>query len=189
MAVSSLSRPLPPQATRYAKALYEIASEQRELEAVESAVASFDAMLRESAELKNLLTRPLTSRRTAARAVAALLEKTGAAKLARDFFKVAILNGRARDIPQILEGFAALAEEKRGVIRAQVISARPLSPEQEKAIQEALKAALGKRGVREVKLDKRVEKDALGGLSVQVGSLLYAGTLSAKLQKIGQAIK
>lgn len=189
MAVSSLSRPLPPAAIRYAKALYEIAYEARKLEPVEAAVSSFAAMLRESAELKNLLTRPLTARRVAARAVEGLLEKTGAVKLARDFFKVAVLNGRARDIPHILEGFAALAEEKRGVIRAQVTSARALTAEQEKAIKEALREALSKRGVRDVRLEKQVDKDAIGGLSVQVGSLLYAGTLAAKLQRIGQAIK
>jgi F-type H+-transporting ATPase subunit delta len=189
MGFASLSRPLPPAAGRYAKALHQLATEKNEMEATENAIKNFEAMLAESEDLRNLLSRPLTSRRLIEQALSALMDRAGLPKLAKDFFKIVVRNGRARDIPLILQGFAEQALEARGIAMAQVTSARPLDDAEKKAIAASLTQALSSKGVREVRVKANVDPAELGGLTIQVGSLLYAGTLAARLQRLAQSLK
>jgi F-type H+-transporting ATPase subunit delta len=75
--------------------------------------------------------------------------------------------------------------ERRGELTAEVISAKPLSPQQAEAVNAALRGAVG----RKVSMDLKVDPKLLGGLRVKVGSRLVDASLASKLQRLQLAMK
>jgi F-type H+-transporting ATPase subunit delta len=75
----------------------------------------------------------------------------------------------------VAEAYAALANATRGVVSAEVVSARPLPEAQRRALAAALGAGA------EVEFRTRVEPDTIAGLLVRVGGTTYDGTVRARL--------
>jgi F-type H+-transporting ATPase subunit delta len=189
VAFVSTRKPLPVEAQRYAEALYELASEQNTLPAVEGDLKKLKEFLGASRELRQFLFSPLLRRTLVASGLGAVLEQAGTGKLTRSFFQIVAANGRGRDIPNILEAFFAKVAEERGELRAEVTSARPLTTEITDALRAAILKAFAVQGAREVKIDAHVDPELLGGLRVQVGSFLFDGSLKGGLQKLGSSLK
>ncbi|HKD21337.1 MAG TPA: ATP synthase F1 subunit delta, partial [Rhizomicrobium sp.] len=70
-------------------------------------------------------------------------------------------------------------------IRAQVISARPLSDAETVELKAILKSKLG----REARLDAKVDPSLLGGLVVKVGSRMIDSSLRTKLDGLRAAMR
>jgi F-type H+-transporting ATPase subunit delta len=172
-------------AQRYANALFELADESGTLPAVEQDVDRFTALIAESADLKRLVRSPVFSAADQARAVGAVLEKTGLGGLVANFIKVAAGNRRLFVVPDTITAFKRLAARKRGEIAAEVTSAEPLSEKHVAELKAALKASLGK----DVALDARVDPSLIGGLIVKVGSRMIDGSLRTKLNSLKLAMK
>src|SRR5262245_21838268 len=75
--VSSDDPMMASMAGRYAAALFELAQDQRQLEQVESDLASLQAMLDNSADLRRLVLSPVITADDQAKALGALLQKAG----------------------------------------------------------------------------------------------------------------
>lgn len=183
------AKPLPPLARRYASALYDLAAERGQIEMVEKDADALDALIKESAELRRFLTNPLTPRRQIAASLEKLFESARFSGLIRHFMHVTVGNGRARDIPQILTAFRARLWAARGIVTADVVTANPLDAAQQDRLRAALADALATHGVKQVHLNARVEREVLGGISVQVGAWMYNGTLKSRLQELGRYLK
>jgi F-type H+-transporting ATPase subunit delta len=70
-------------------------------------------------------------------------------------------------------------------VSADVVSAHPLSAEQMNALQDVLKAQVGK----DVQINKRVDPNLLGGIVVKVGSRMIDSSLRTKLNNLKVAMK
>jgi F-type H+-transporting ATPase subunit delta len=182
-------RPLPVSAQRYAAALFALASEQKQIEAVEKDLLRLKAYLAGSKELRQFLYSPLLRRTLIAKALGAVLDKAETSKLTKNFFQVVAANGRARDIPTLLEAFFAILSERRGELHAEVTSAHALSDAQADSLKAAILKAFASAGARDVKLELQVDPLVLGGLRVQVGSYLFDGSLKGQLQKMEASLK
>jgi len=66
-----------------------------------------------------------------------------------------------------------------------VVSAKALTAAQLKAVEGALKKAIGTK----VQVEQRVDESLLGGLVVKVGSRMVDSSLKTKLQKMRLAMK
>ncbi|HVY13116.1 MAG TPA: ATP synthase F1 subunit delta [Alphaproteobacteria bacterium] len=187
--LSASHKPLPVEAQRYAEALYELAVQHKSLAEVEGDLLRLKAFLAGSRELRLFLSSPLLRRTLTAKGLEAVLEKAEVSKLTRNFFRIAAMNGRGRDIPKILEAFFNLTASRRGELRAEVTSAHPLTEAQSKALETALLKAFSKQGAREIRLEKHTDSGLLGGLRVQVGSFLFDGSLKGQLGKLGTVLK
>jgi F-type H+-transporting ATPase subunit delta len=172
-------------AGRYATALYELADEAKQLDAVAADLARIRAMIDESEELRRMMSSPLISRAQQAKSIDALVEQAGIGDLTRRFVRTVAGNRRLFGLRSVIDAFNRMLAERRGELTAEVTSAKPLSPQQAEAVNAALRGAVG----RKVSMDLKVDPKLLGGLRVKVGSRLVDASLASKLQRLQLAMK
>lgn len=182
-------KPLPDVALRYARALYDLAQERGQLPMVEADTIGLATALKDSKDLATLVASPLQRRATLGKAVKALLGAGKASALTQSFAETVIMNGRAAALPVILDAFAALIAQAKGLVVARVTSARPLSDASRKALETALVSALADKGVKDIALKTKVDESLIGGMRVEVGPWLYDGSLKGKLQDMAQFLR
>ena len=172
-------------AGRYATALFELARDERQLEAVGTSLAALRQALRDSEELRALTTSPLIGRDEAVKAVGAAAATMGLDPTTANFLGVLAQNRRLGQLPNVIRAFNLLAARHRGETTAEVVSARPLSDDQVQAVRTNLRSRLG----REVNVDLSVDPAILGGLVVKIGSQQIDGSIRTKLNTLAQAMK
>jgi F-type H+-transporting ATPase subunit delta len=170
---------------RYASALFDLASEQGLVTAVEGDLDRLGEALKASPELAALIRDPKVSRDDTARAIDAVAGVLGLAQTTRNFLGVLAANRRLGALPEIVRAFAAIAAAQRGEISAEVTSAHPLSDDQLAQLAARLKAREGK----EVKLKATVDPEILGGLVVRIGSRQIDSSIRTRLNTLANAMK
>lgn len=172
-------------AGRYATALFELALERRELDAVAADLDRLQRTIAGSADLAHLVRSPVFGRDEQARAMAAVLERGEFHDLVRRLVGVAARNRRLFVVEQMIRAFRQILARHRGETVAQVRSATPLSDAQLQSLRQALRSAAG----GEVALETDVDPGLIGGLVVQVGSRMVDASLRTKLQNLKIAMK
>jgi F-type H+-transporting ATPase subunit delta len=169
---------------RYAKALFQLASEAGQVSAIRGDLAALAKVLAENPALADVLHQPLYPVEQRRGVLSGVAERMQAGELLRRFYHVLIDHRRLLDFDAIHAEFERLADEQAGMQRAQVRTARPLSEAQ----QERLRRALGARLGRDVALEIRVEPALLGGLVAQVGDLVFDGSLRTQLRQLRSSL-
>ncbi|WP_369027135.1 F0F1 ATP synthase subunit delta [Qipengyuania sp. RANM35] len=172
-------------AGRYASALFDLASENGTVTAVESDLEKIEAALAESNELSLLTTNPKVSRAAAEQALAGVAKVLGLSALSQNFLGVLAQNRRLSQLPAVIRAFRAIAAAQRGEVAAEVTSAHALTDAQ----LDQLKAKLTAREGRTVKLTTKVDPDLLGGLVVTIGSKRIDASIRTRLNSLAQAMK
>jgi len=172
-------------AGRYALAVFELALEEKSIDAVGRDFAALKTMLAQSAELTRLVRAPVFDREQQAKGMLALLDRMGAAPLTRRFVQLLCSKRRLFLLPEAIADFATLVARQRGEIDADVTSARPLSAAQSDELKRVLKSKLG----REPQLVAKVDPTLLGGLVVKIGSRMIDSSLRTKLNGIRAAMR
>jgi F-type H+-transporting ATPase subunit delta len=172
-------------AGRYAIALFELADEQKRLEAVGASLAAVKQALAESDDFRALTTSPLVGREEAARAVAATAGAMRLDPVTANFLGVLAANRRLGQLGAIIRAFNLLAARHRGEMTAEVTSARPLDDDQLDAIRKNLRARTGS----DIAVELSVDPAILGGLVVKIGSRMIDGSIRTKLNTLAQAMK
>jgi F-type H+-transporting ATPase subunit delta len=170
---------------RYATALFELARDEKSIDAVRADLDQFDAMLNDSADLKRLVRSPVFAADTQQRALAAVLDKAGITGISANFLKVLTANRRLFAVSDVIGAFRALVARFRGEASADVTVAEPLSDKNLDALKTALKAVSGK----DVALNVKVDRSIIGGLVVKLGSRMVDSSLRTKLNSIKHAMK
>jgi F-type H+-transporting ATPase subunit delta len=170
---------------RYALALFELANEQKKLEAVGRDLAAVAQALAESAELKELTTSPLVGREDAVKAVAATAKAMQLDPITANFLGVVAKNRRLSQLPAVIRAFNLLSARHRGELTAEVTSAHSLDDDQVAAIKQNLRTRMG----RDIAVDLNVDPAILGGLVVKIGSQMIDGSIRTKLNNLAQAMK
>ena len=153
-------------AKRYATAVFDLAKEGKAIKALESDVASLEAAMAESADLRTLLTSPLYSREQQSGAIVAIANKM---KLSDTTSNVlALLAGKRRlfVLPQLIAVLQDMLSEERGEVTAEVTTAKALTKAQAEKLAKTLKAQVGKSII----IKETVDESIIGGLIVKVGS-------------------
>ncbi len=172
-------------AGRYATALFGLARDEQQIDAVSRSLDSIEAALAESTDFAALVSSPLIGRADAARAIDALVPTLGADPITARFLRVLAANGRLRELRNVIRSVRALASGHRGETVAQVTSAHPLDDRQ---IAE-LKAKLKARSGRDVTIDAHVDSAILGGIVVRLGSQMIDASIRTKLDTLAQAMR
>ena len=170
----------------YAQALFDLASDQKQVAAVEADLKSLKAALAESRDLRDPgAARRRSAPRTRPRAWPAIAAKAKFNATTQKFLGLLAANGRAAALAAVITGFEALSAKARGAVSAEVITALPLSAAQAKGVAAALRQALGK----DPEITTRVDPAILGGIKVRVGSRLFDASLRSKLDSLKFALK
>ncbi len=172
-------------AGRYATALFELARDEKQLEAVGASLATLRQALADSDDFRELTTSPLVSRDQATSAVAATSKSMRLDPITSNFVGVLAQNRRLAQLPQVIRAFNMLAANHRGETTAEVTSAHPLSDDQVAALRQNLRTRIG----RDVAVDLSVDPAILGGLVVKIGSQMIDGSIRTKLNSLAHAMK
>ncbi|MEM8725352.1 MAG: F0F1 ATP synthase subunit delta [Pseudomonadota bacterium] len=172
-------------AGRYASALFELASENGTVTAVESDLETLGAALSESDDLAEATSNPQLSRADQGQAIAGVAQHLGLSELTSNFLGVLASNRRLSKLTEMIAAFKTIAAAQRGEVSAHVTSAHPLSDEQ----LATLKTKLTAREGRTVMLDSTVDPDLLGGLVVTIGSQRIDASIRTRLNSLAQAMK
>jgi F-type H+-transporting ATPase subunit delta len=170
---------------RYATALFELARDEKSIDAVKADLDKFDTMLADSADLKRLVRSPVFSSEIQAKALSAVLDKAGISGISANFLKVLTVNRRLFAVDQVIRAFRALVAKFKGEATADVTVAEQLSDKNLDALKTALKSVTGK----DVSLNVNVDPSIIGGLVVKLGSRMVDSSLRTKLNSIKHAMK
>jgi F-type H+-transporting ATPase subunit delta len=170
---------------RYASALFDLASENGNVSAVESDLEKLGQALGESPELVGLIRNPQISRADAGKALDAVADILSLAPLTRNFLGVLAGNRRLARLPETIRAFSTIAANARGEATAEVTTAHALGEDQVEALRQKLEAREG----RNVKIRTSVDPDLLGGLVVTIGSKRIDSSIRTRLNSLAQAMK
>ncbi len=170
---------------RYAAALYSLAEDQGAIDQVVAEMQTLGRVIDESADFRRLLASPLIDLAQARTAALAVLDQQGIGKTVRDLVGVVASNRRLPALRAIVLAFAALVDQKRGVVTAQVSSAHPLTDLQ----RQQLRARLIEAGYGNVHILEQVDTSLLGGLVLTIGARIFDSSLKSRLQRLQYAMK
>ncbi|HUO55560.1 MAG TPA: F0F1 ATP synthase subunit delta [Rhodoblastus sp.] len=173
-------------AERYAQALFSLAQEQNVADAVTDALQNFGEMIAQSADLKRLVLSPVFSAEDQLKAVGAILDKFGYGGITANFIKLVAAKRRLFVLPDMIRAFVALNDQAKGVTRADVTVAAPLSPNHSTALEEALRQV---SGGKTVKVNVNVDPAIIGGIVVKLGSRMVDASLKTKLNSLRTRMK
>lgn len=172
-------------AGRYATAIFELAVEEKAVEALEKDFAALKAMIEQSPELARLVKAPVFGHDEQQKGMNAILHRMEAAPLTRRFVLLLASKRRLFALTDVIRDFESLVAKMRGEITAKVTSARPLSDSEVSELKSILKSKLG----RDARLDAKVDPALLGGLVVKVGSRMIDSSLRTKLNGLRAAMR
>ena len=172
-------------AGRYATALFGLARDEQQIDAVSRSLDTLEAAMTESPDFKALISSPLIGRAEAGKAIRALTPTLGVDPITAKFLGVLADNGRLGELKAVIKSVRKLAAANRGETTAEVTSAFPLNDGQVTRIQSNLKARLG----RDVAIDAKVDPQLLGGLVVRLGSQMIDASIRTKLNRLASAMK
>lgn len=173
-------------AGRYAGALFELALENKSVDAVRADLDRFDALLTESPDLLRLVRSPVFDADEQLKALSVILERAGISGIAANFVRVVTTNRRLFAVRDMIRAFRALVARHRGEVSAQITVAEPLNDNNLNALKDALKTVTGGK---DIDLDVKVDPAIIGGLIVKVGSRMVDSSLRTKLNAIKFAMK
>ncbi len=173
-------------AGRYANALFELALEEKALDAVKSDLEKFDGLVATNADLHRLVRSPVYGADEQLKALSAILDKVGIGGLAANFLRVITTNRRLFAVRDMIRAFRGLVAKHRGEVTAEVTVADTLNGSNLDALKDALKSVTGGK---DIDLDIKIDPAIIGGLIVKVGSRMVDSSLRTKLNAIKFAMK
>lgn len=170
-------------ASRYAKALYELAAEQQELDSVEEQLGFVEQTMDSVPELASLLYHPQVPVEAKKDTVVKVFgEQLGVH--VRNFLLLLVDKRRETALTAIVKEFKVLANAARNITEAEVTTAMPLSDSEQQALSAKLSAVTGKRVTLQTKVDQRI----VGGVIVKIGDKLIDGSVVRQLANLEAAL-
>ena len=169
---------------RYARALFEVSKENNEQEKIENDAKNFQIILKESRDFQNFIKNPTQTISHQNEVIDLLSKRLNFSKNLKNFLLLLIEKRRIFFVKKILESFLKLCSHKRGEIKASLISSKELSQIDLDKISDELSNAIGSN----LKFNFTVDKELIGGLKLQLGSIMIDTSIKNKLKKYEQTL-
>jgi F-type H+-transporting ATPase subunit delta len=176
MTEGSLSR-------RYAKALFELAREEKREEAIGQEIEEFLNAYQGSA-LQTVLNNPAIELERRKNILEQVAKSIQLSPPSLHFLALLFDRDRLPYVQGISSFYRRLLNESRGRVEAKLVSATPL----ESGAMEQLRGALKKLSGKDVLLQQETNPELIGGLSVELEGTIYDGSVETQLEKMQQQI-
>jgi len=170
-------------ASRYAKALVNIAEKRGSLDETGAELAQLNEVL-DNPELRKVLMNPRFSRPVRVGVIDEILRSSGASELMLKFARLITEKDRISELPAISDRYLALADEMRGRVRAQVRVAFDLSD----SAMEELRKKLSEVSGKEVLLEMEKDSSLIGGLVCRMGGIVMDGSIQNQLKNLRESL-
>ncbi|HET8830358.1 MAG TPA: ATP synthase F1 subunit delta [Pelobium sp.] len=166
-------------ASRYAKALLDLALENKALEETKGDMSLFVNTLRANSELRAVVKNPIIPLGKKNAILKAIFgDKIN--KVTAAFLKIVIDKGRAEIIYGVAKEFLAAYNVYKNIVTAKVESAAELTDAAKTEIINKVKTVTG----GEVKLDASVNPDLIGGFILTVGDRQFDASIASSLARL-----
>jgi F-type H+-transporting ATPase subunit delta len=172
-------------AKKYARAIFELALEDKKQERCGQEIESFGAILRENEQLWGLFTGPAGDTELRRSALDAVLLKTKYLPIINNFIRLLMDKDRLLLIGDIARAYGRLIDEHEGKMKARLVSAAPLSDNEIAEIKKRLSTTLK----RDIVLETSVDPSLIGGEVAYVGGLIFDGSIRTQLTTIRDNLK
>ena len=169
-------------ANRYALALFELANENSELEIVEKNIQDLLQIYNSSSDLKNFIKNPTQTQFNQLKVIQELSSKMNLSKVVNNFLSILVTKRRIFFLNNIFQNFLILVSKKRGELKASLVSSKNLSDDELQNLNKELSQTIG----TSIKFDYKVDESLIGGLQMQIGSLMVDTSIKNKLRKYEQ---
>ena len=167
----------------YAQALFGVVQAEGELDRVEDELFRFGKLLEQNHELKQALSDQGIDKQQREKVLDELLaDKVSPHTLG--LLSFIVTQGRARQLPQILEQLSQLAADARQMVVAEVRTAVPLDDAQQTELAKSLSSATNKKVTVKVIIDPTV----LGGVVAKVGDTVIDGSIKRRLDQLKEQV-
>jgi len=172
-------------ALKYAKGLFVAAKELGKLEEFGKELKELGELLEQMPDVLTALQNPIYPPDLKMEILNEVLKVVQVSPEVERFLKLLVERRRIQFIKEIVAKYQQLLDEELGIARGEVISAFEMSEEERKELETALKEYLK----REVILETKVDPEIIGGVKVQIGDLVFDGTIKTQLKKFKEIIK
>jgi F-type H+-transporting ATPase subunit delta len=171
-------------ARRYAKALAEIGGETGTLDQIVDEFRRVAAAYDDSGELRAALENPLVPHASKKAIVADIADRLALSPVVRNTLLLLVDRRRMRILSSLAQVLKEMNDSKKGLLRAEVISAAPLSD----GYYQKLHAQLEKMTGKKIALDKKTDPTLLAGVVTRIGDTVYDGSLLSRLREMRAAL-
>lgn len=166
-------------AKKYSKAIFEIAQDEHKLEEYGKELSDVSSVVFAQPDLRGFVTNPQIQ----PKAKKEIFTKLFAGELSPDVFNFMMLLIDKRRIA-LLEAIEAdyerLSNKARGIVIADVITARPMSEAQSDKLKAKLETVTGKS----VRVRPHIDESILGGVIVKIGDKRIDGSVTGRMQTL-----
>jgi F-type H+-transporting ATPase subunit delta len=171
-------------ARRWALAVFDLAKETGQLPDVNRDLASFAQVYQESEELAAVLNNPLVPDASREAIVQDICQRLGVSTIATNALRLLVRKRRMAAVPEISRRLAKLADEDAHIVRAEVVSAGPLT----EAYLDKLRAELERATGKKVLIEQRQDKSLIAGVVTKIGDKSIDGSARARLANFREAL-
>ena len=175
---------IPRVASRYAKALLDLAIERNEIDAVKADAEVVINALKESHDLRVFFSSPIIKPMVKESLVIEIFGKA-VSEIAIKFMTLVIRHRREQNIGEILERYVALYLVEKGIVIADVTTSIALDDTLRTEFVKMVEGLTSKK----VELNEKVDADIVGGYIVRVGDNEYDASISGKLNRLKTEFK
>lgn len=170
---------------RYAQAIFEIAKEEGDATTIARQLQEFAAVYASSDELRSVLESPLVESEARQSIVVEIAQKLGTSPVTSKAIRLITRKRRMRALPDIARHLERLVDQDAKVVRAEVMSAGPLSA----SYLERLRAELEKATQTKVVLSHSVDPSLIGGVVTRIGDRVIDGSIRSRLFGFGASVE
>ncbi|MCA9616134.1 MAG: ATP synthase F1 subunit delta [Polyangiales bacterium] len=165
---------------RYAKALLEVAEEQKQVPKVQKDLEDLLASWQESRDLRATFENPAFGPELRVKILDELAKRMSLSPLVANTLRLLSDRQRLRHLPEVVESFLALSQQGAGGVVAEVTTATELPETYFAKLQATLEKSLGKK----VSIVKKVDPTLVAGVVTRIGDRVYDGSLASSLRKL-----
>ena len=169
-------------ANRYSLALYELAEENSELAVVEKNINELLVIYDSNDELKNFIKNPTQSQSNQLLLINKISSEINLSKIVKNFLSILVTKRRIFFLNTILRNFLQLVSKKKGELKGSLISSKSLASDELNNLNTEISKVLGTA----INFDYKVDQKLIGGLKIQIGSLMVDTSIKNKLKKYEQ---
>lgn len=170
---------------RYAKALFEIAIDNRTQEKALSDLRQLEALFSADTAIRAFLSSPTVSPAERVQALKAALESAGLSPEVLSLTLLLAKKNRLVLFADLAMAFQAEIDSANNVCRGTVRSAAALAPAERLKIEETVERVLNKKVIMTYRTDDAV----IGGLVAQVGSYTFDDSIVSHLRRMNEELK
>tara|TARA_B100001996_G_scaffold357298_1_gene321159 strand:+ start:1764 stop:2321 length:558 start_codon:yes stop_codon:yes gene_type:complete len=167
-------------ASRYSLALYELAEENKYVQEIEDQSSALVKLIDQSEEFESIIRNPTNKKEDQINVINKIAENYNFNILLKNFLCFLVEKKRLFFLKNILRKFVDICSQKRGEVKARLEAAKQLSNEEIVKI----KDEISKDFTNKVKLEYKYNPSLIGGLIIQVGSVMIDTSIKNKLKKL-----